>query len=108
MVWGALSLGRVSTALGQPPSGWVESVRLEILDGDSIRTGNQIYRLVGFNAPESGHAQCQRERVLAAKATRRLESLLQAGRSICGASHVLARGARKERVSAIMGGCAPP
>jgi hypothetical protein len=31
MVWGALSLGRVSTALGQLPSGWVESVRLEIL-----------------------------------------------------------------------------
>jgi endonuclease YncB( thermonuclease family) len=79
MVWGALSFGRVSTALGQPPSGWVESVRLEILDGDSIRTGSQVYRLVGFNTPESGHAQCPRERLLAAKATNRLQQLVASG-----------------------------
>ena len=39
MVWGALSLGRVSSALKQASSGWLDSVRIEILDGDSIRSG---------------------------------------------------------------------
>jgi endonuclease YncB( thermonuclease family) len=77
MVWGALSLGRVSTALKRPPSGWVESVRIEIVDGDTIRTGPQIFRLIGFNTPESGdNAKCQRERLLAAKATQRLRQLV--------------------------------
>jgi endonuclease YncB( thermonuclease family) len=76
MVWGALSLGRVSTALKQAPSGWLDSVRIEILDGDTIRSGRQIYRLVGFNTPESGtNAQCAHERILAAKATQRLRQL---------------------------------
>ena len=28
MVWGALSLGRVTSALKQAPSGWLESVRI--------------------------------------------------------------------------------
>ena len=41
MVWGALSLGRVTSALKQAPSGWLESVRIEILDGDSIRSGDR-------------------------------------------------------------------
>jgi endonuclease YncB( thermonuclease family) len=77
MVWGALSLGRVSAALQQAPSGWLDSVRIEILDGDSIRSGQQVYRLVGFNTPESGDdAQCERERSLAARATRRLRDLV--------------------------------
>ncbi len=75
MVWGALSLGRVTTAL-KAPSGWLDSVRIEVLDGDTIRTGRQIYRLVGFNTPESGaNAQCEHERILAARATRRLRQL---------------------------------
>lgn len=77
-MWGALSLGRVTTALKAPP-GWLDSVRIEILDGDTIRTGRQIYRLVGFNAPESGtNAQCSHERILATKATRRLRDLVAA------------------------------
>ena len=76
-VWGALSLGRVTSALNQAPSGWLESVRIEILDGDSIRSGRQIYRLIGFNTPESGDsAACERERKLAAEATRRLRQLV--------------------------------
>lgn len=80
MVWGALSLGRVSAALKQAPSGWLDSVRIEILDGDSIRSGQQVYRLVGFNTPESGdNAACERERGLAAKATRRLRELVAGG-----------------------------
>lgn len=77
MLWGALSLGRVTSALKQAPSGWLESVRIEILDGHSIRSGRQIYRLIGFNTPESGdNAACERERNLAAEATRRLRQLV--------------------------------
>ena len=77
MVWGALSLGRVATALRQVPSGWLESVRIEVLDGDSIRSGRQVYRLVGFSTPESGdNAACEHERSLAAEATRRLRELV--------------------------------
>jgi endonuclease YncB( thermonuclease family) len=76
-VWGALSLGRVSTALTQAPSGWLDSVRIEILDGGSIRSGQQVYRLIGFDTPESGEgAACERERSLAAQATRRLRELV--------------------------------
>jgi hypothetical protein len=77
MVWGALSLGRVSNALKQPSSGWLDSVRIEILDGDSIRSGQQVYRLVGFSTPESGEAAaCERERMLASQATQRLRQLV--------------------------------
>ena len=76
MVWGALSLGRVTSALKKAPSGWLDSVRIEILDSDSIRSGRQIYRLVGFSTPESGAAACERERILAAEATRRLRQLV--------------------------------
>jgi endonuclease YncB( thermonuclease family) len=76
MVWGALSLGRVSAALKQP-SGWLDSLRIEILDGDSIRSGQQVYRLMGFNTPESGEAAaCERERMLASQATQRLRQLV--------------------------------
>jgi hypothetical protein len=80
LLWGGVSLGRVSATLISAPTGWLESVRIEILDGDSIRTGKQVYRLVGFNTPESGdNANCERERILAAKATRRLEELVAGG-----------------------------
>ena len=80
MLWGALSLGRVTTALKPAPSGWLESVRIEIINGDSIRTGKQVYRLVGFNTPESGdNVICEREGALAAKATQRLRELVAGG-----------------------------
>lgn len=81
LLWGGSSLGPVSSALrNQAPSGWLESVRIDIIDGDSIRSGSQVYRLVGFNTPESGdNAKCPRERSLAAEATRRLRELVAAG-----------------------------
>jgi endonuclease YncB( thermonuclease family) len=80
LLWGGSSLGPVSSALkSQAPSGWLESVRIDIIDGDSIRSGRQVYRLVGFNTPESGdNAKCPRERALAAEATRRLQQLVAA------------------------------
>jgi len=48
-----------------------------VVDGDTIRVDGQVYRLVGFDAPESGdRAKCQSERELATRATARLQQLL--------------------------------
>jgi endonuclease YncB( thermonuclease family) len=45
-----------------------------------VRSEGQIFRLVGFNTPESGlDAECASERALAAKATGRLQQLVKAG-----------------------------
>ena len=56
------------------------SGHIQVVDGDTVRSYGRIFRLVGFNTPESGlNAQCSRERALAAKATDRLEQLLTKG-----------------------------
>lgn len=53
---------------------------IEIIDGDTVRSRGKIYRTVGYNTPEAGHgARCERERVLADKATQRLRQLAVAG-----------------------------
>jgi len=45
-----------------------------------IRSDGKVYRLVGFNTPEAGlGADCEQERMLAAKATQRLRQLVGAG-----------------------------
>jgi hypothetical protein len=80
LLWGGSSLGRIHTALQETPSGWLESVRIDIIDGASIRSGSQIYRLVGFDTPESGdNAQCIHERALADRATMRMRELVAVG-----------------------------
>ena len=79
LLWGSLSVGGVSSAL-RAPSGWLDSVRIEIIDGDTIRSGAQVYRLVGFNTPELGEgAKCPRERAVAAAARKRLHALVAGG-----------------------------
>jgi endonuclease YncB( thermonuclease family) len=51
--------------------------RIQVIDGDTIRIGPTVYRLVGFDTPESNlNARCDRERKLADDATRRLRQLV--------------------------------
>jgi endonuclease YncB( thermonuclease family) len=53
-----------------------------VVDGDTVRANGQIYRLVGFDAPESGdRARCPAERELAARVTARLQRILAAGKT---------------------------
>lgn len=55
-------------------------MHIDVVDGDTVRSGGQSFRLVGYNTPESGlNAQCAHERALAAKATARLQQLLDEG-----------------------------
>ena len=56
------------------------TVRIEVVDGDTVRSNGESFRLVGFNTPKSGfNAQCSSERALSARATDRLQQLLASG-----------------------------
>lgn len=55
--------------------------QVRVIDGDTIRVHNKRpnVRLVGFNAPETRKPECDAERALGARATRRLRDLVRAG-----------------------------
>ncbi|MGY4311099.1 thermonuclease family protein [Bradyrhizobium sp. JR3.5] len=57
----------------------ITSDKIRVLDGDTIRVFNKRpdVRLVGFNAPETRRAQCDAERELGDKATRRVRDLVR-------------------------------
>jgi endonuclease YncB( thermonuclease family) len=58
----------------------VTGVEVQVVDGDTVRVRGQVYRLVGFDAPESGsQARCAAERLLAERATARLRQLVARG-----------------------------
>jgi endonuclease YncB( thermonuclease family) len=53
--------------------------QVRVMDGDTVRLHHQKpdVRLVGFNAPETKRAQCEAERELGDKATRRVRDLVR-------------------------------
>ena len=107
LLWGGSSVVKLQSVVHQAPLTWLESFRIEIIDGDSIRSGGQVYRLVGFDTPESGdNAKCPRERALSAEATGRLRHSSRAASSTCGASLAPARRAPKVPGNAITAGSA--
>jgi|ERR1700730_5539905 endonuclease YncB( thermonuclease family) len=63
---------------------WASSINpddVRVIDGDTIRVFHKSpnVRLVGFNAPETRRAQCEAERELGARATRRVRDLVRDG-----------------------------
>jgi endonuclease YncB( thermonuclease family) len=55
---------------------------ISAIDGDTVRANGQVYRLVGFDTPESGAlARCERERKLADAATNRVRQLIATGQT---------------------------
>lgn len=59
-----------------------KSISIAVVDGDTVRANGQIYRLVGFDTPESGSlARCEHERKLADAATNRLRKLIASGQT---------------------------
>lgn len=76
----ALYLSPAINQRNQLPQTATTTLRIEVIDGDTVRYNGETFRLVGFNTPESElNAQCSRERALAAKATDRLQQLLDGG-----------------------------
>ena len=60
----------------------MSAASITVVDGDTIRSNGQLYRLVGFDTPESGpRARCGRERSLADAATNRLRQLVASGQT---------------------------
>lgn len=49
------------------------------IDGDTVETADKRYRLLGIDAAEIRHAQCEAERRLGVLTKRRLQELLQSG-----------------------------
>jgi endonuclease YncB( thermonuclease family) len=81
LLWGGSSIARLPSLMNAAqPLVWLDSFRVEIIDGDSIRSGHDVYRLVGFNTPGAGaNAKCQRERALSQAAKDRLGQLVAGG-----------------------------
>jgi endonuclease YncB( thermonuclease family) len=64
-----------SAAAAQP----IDKSEIHVSDGDTISVRGKVYRLVGFNTPETFRAKCAQERALGVKADRRLRALINAG-----------------------------
>jgi endonuclease YncB( thermonuclease family) len=85
VVSAALLLGLVLAAYLQritppPTSPGAGPLAFIIVDGDTIKSPAGVkYRLMGFDAPETSHAQCEEELQLALKAKARLEQLIASG-----------------------------
>lgn len=75
--WHVILLFLLATSTHASP---ITPGEIRVVDGDTVRVGPDLYRLVGLNAPETGsHASCEAERALGATATRRLRQLVAGG-----------------------------
>lgn len=54
---------------------------ISVVDGDTIRIGGRLTRLVGFNAPETWKPNCAAEQQLGETAARRLRQLVDGGKT---------------------------
>src|SRR5262249_52515819 len=52
---------------------------IRVIDGDTIGALGKTFRLINFDAPETGRAKCPSERELGHKATRRLQEIINGG-----------------------------
>jgi endonuclease YncB( thermonuclease family) len=57
----------------------IDKGEIHVTDGDTIFARGKVYRLVGFNAPETFKARCAEERALGVRADKRLRALISAG-----------------------------
>ncbi len=57
----------------------IEANQIRVIDGDTIAAAGKTVHLFGFIAPEIESAQCQTERDLGVKASRRVRDLISAG-----------------------------
>ena len=53
--------------------------RISVVDGDTVRVGGRLTRLVGFNTPETFEPACAAERRLGKAAESRLRDLVRSG-----------------------------
>lgn len=66
----------LSTASAEP----IDAADIRVIDGDTIHAHGHPYRLVDFDAPETGRrSQCDAERAHGRKATERLRELIAGG-----------------------------
>ena len=78
----AMNPGGMLGLKSRAPSNVLDSPQIHVVDGDTVRSGGRLFRLVGFNTPETGdNARCAKERALGARATARLQELVASGRT---------------------------
>jgi micrococcal nuclease len=60
-----------------------DAATITVVDGDTVRAGGALVRIVGLNAPETGgRALCARERRLGVIARARLRQILDGGNPV--------------------------
>jgi endonuclease YncB( thermonuclease family) len=64
-----------ASAVAQP----IDKGEIHVSDGDTISVAGKVYRLVGFNVPETFRAKYAGERALGVKADKRLRELVADG-----------------------------
>jgi endonuclease YncB( thermonuclease family) len=78
LILGAVSWFWLRSHPGDQGGKSIESPQVTVVDGDTIRNGGVVFRLVDFNTPEAD-GDCERERALARKASLRLSQLIAKG-----------------------------